>query len=70
MFVFGDFNIDHENCLTYSGGTVKAGELCCNFNISNDLTQMVNLPTRIPDCDSHSPALLNLFLLMLVFAPQ
>ena len=22
---------------------------------------MVNFPTRIPDCDSHSPALLNLF---------
>ena len=23
-----------------------------NFSISNDLTQMVNFPTRIPDCDS------------------
>ena len=33
-----------------------------NFSISNDLTQMVNFPTRIPDCDSHSPALLDLFL--------
>ena len=30
--------------------------------ISNDLTQMVNVPTRIPDCDSHSPALLDLFI--------
>ena len=30
--------------------------------ISNDLTQMVNFPTRIPDCDCHSPALLDLFL--------
>ena len=30
--------------------------------ISNDLTRMVNFPTRIPDCDSHSPALLDLFL--------
>ena len=29
---------------------------------SNDLTQMVNSPTRIPDCDSHSPALLDFFL--------
>ena len=28
----------------------------------NDLTQMVNFPTRIPDCDSHSPALLDLFI--------
>ena len=33
-----------------------------NSVISNDLTQMVNFPTRIPDCDSHSPALLDLFL--------
>ena len=32
-----------------------------NFSISNDLTQMVNLPTQIPGCDSHSLALLNLF---------
>ena len=30
--------------------------------VSNDLTQMVNFPTRIPDCDSHSPALLDLFI--------
>ena len=27
-----------------------------------DLTQMVNFPTRIPDCDFHSPALLDFFL--------
>ena len=31
-------------------------------SISNDLTQIVNFPTRIPDCDSRSPALLDLFL--------
>ena len=37
---------------------------------------MVNFPTRIPDCDSHSPALLDLFLSsyasicsMMAFAP-
>ena len=29
---------------------------------SNDLTQIVNFPTPIPDCDSHSPALLDFFL--------
>ena len=48
--------------LTYSGGTDRPGELCYNFSISNNLTQIVNFPTRIPDCDSHSPALLDLFL--------
>ena len=62
MFVFGDFNVHHKDWLTYSGGTDRSGELCYNFSISNDLTQMVNFPTRIPDCDSHSPALLDLFL--------
>ena len=62
VFVFGDFNVHHKDWLTYSGGTDQPGELCYNFSIANDLTQMVNFPTRIPDCDSHSPALLNLFL--------
>ena len=62
MFIFGDISIHHKDWLTYSGGTDRSGELCYNFSISNDLTQMVNFPTRIPDCDSHSPALLDLFL--------
>ena len=30
--------------------------------ISNDLTWIVNFPTQISDCDSHSPAHLDLFL--------
>ena len=58
VFVFGDFNTHHKDWLTYSGRTDIPGEPCYN---SNDLTQMVNSPTRIPDCDSHSPALLDLF---------
>ena len=62
VFVFGDFNVHHKDWLTYSGGTDGPAELCYNFSISNDLTQMVNFPTRIPDCDSHSPALLDLFI--------
>ena len=33
-----------------------------NFCISNDVTQMVHFPTRISNCDSHSPALLDLFI--------
>ena len=63
VFVFGDFNVHHKDWLTYSGGTDRPGELCYKrLSISNDLTQIVNFPTRIPDCDSHSPALLDLFL--------
>ena len=62
VFVFGDFNVHHKDRLTYSGGTDRSGELCYNFSFSNDLTQMINFPTRIPDCDSHSPALLDFFL--------
>ena len=48
---FGDFNVHHKDWLTYSGGTDRPGEPC-------DLVISV---TRIPDCDSHSPALLDLF---------
>ena len=62
VFVFGDFNVHHKDWLTYSGGTDRLGELCYNFSISNDFTQIVNFPTRIRDCDSHSPALLDLFI--------
>ena len=61
VFVFGDFNVHHKDWITYSSGTDRPGELCYNFSISNDLTQMVDFYTRIPDCDSHSPALLDLF---------
>ena len=62
VFVFGDFNVYHKDWLTFSGGTDRSGEICYNFSISNDLTLMVNFLTRIPDCNSHSLALLDLFL--------
>ena len=52
VFVFGDFNIHHKDLLTYSGGTYRL----------NDLIQMVNFPTQIPDCDYHSPVHLDFFL--------
>ena len=61
VFVLGDFNVHHKDWLTYSGGTDKSGELYY-FSISNDLTEMVNFPTSITDCDSHSPVLLDLYL--------
>ena len=55
-------NIHHKDWLTYSGGTDRSGELCYNFSISNDLTQMINFSTRILSLDSHSSTLLGLFL--------
>ena len=61
VFIFGDFNVHHKDLLTFWWNW-WSGELCYNFSISNDLTQMVNFPTWIPDCDSHSPALFDLFI--------
>ena len=62
VFVFGDLNVHHKNWLPYSTGTDRSVELCYNFSVSNDFTQMVNFPTQIRDCDSHSPASLDFFL--------
>ena len=62
VFVFGDFNVHHKDWLTYSGGPDRSGEFSYNFSISNDLTQVVNFSTRIPDCDSRSRAFLDFFL--------
>ena len=71
LFVFGDFNVHHQDWANYSGGTDRSGELCYNFSVSNDLTQVNNFPTQISDCDSHSPILLDyFFLLMLIFVLQ
>ena len=39
--------------LTYSGGTDRPGELC--YNVKQPY-QIVIFPTRIPECDFHSPA--------------
>ena len=62
VFCLWRLNIHHKDWPSYSGRTDRPGELCYNFSISNDLTQVVNFLTQIPDCDSHSPALLELFL--------
>ena len=62
VFVFGEPNVHHKDRLTYSNGTDRPGKLCCNFSISNYFTQMINFSTWIPDCDCHSPALLDCFL--------
>ena len=62
VFVFGDFNDHHKDWLTYSCKADRPCEPCYNFSISNELTKMINFLTQIPEQDSYSPTLLNLFL--------
>ena len=62
VFVFGDCNAPHKDWLTYSCGSNRPGELCCNFSVLNYITQTVNFPTQIPGGDSHIQAILDLFL--------
>ena len=57
-----DFNVNYKGWLTYLDATDWPGKLYYNFSFSNDLTQMATFPTWIPDCDSHSPGLLDLFI--------
>ena len=49
---------------TYSSILVELIDLVksYNFSISNELTQMDKFPSPVPDCDCHSPALLDLFI--------
>lgn len=48
LFIFRDSKIYDEDWLTYSVGIDAPGELCYIFSISNNLTQIVELPTGIP----------------------
>ena len=41
---------------------MKLADLLNSVIISNDRAEMVNFPTQIPEGDSHSPALLDLFI--------
>lgn len=59
--VLGDFNGHHVEWL---GSTHNdyAGKAALNLAAAYDLTQLVDGPTRIPDVDGHTPALLDLLL--------
>ena len=59
IYVNGDFNANHQDWLTNSDATDR---LINSYDFSNNLTQMVNFPTQIPNCGFHSLELLVLFL--------
>ena len=46
----------------YSSGTDRPGELCYYVSILSNHSQMVKVPTWLPDCNSHSVVLLDLFI--------
>ena len=60
--VCGDFNAHNTEWLCHSHTTDVAGLFCQGFAMAQDLTQIVDFPTRIPDRDDHQPYLLDLFL--------
>ena len=60
--VCGDFNAHNTEWLCHSHTTHGAGLLCQEFAMAQELTQIVDFPTRIPDHDHHQPYLLDLFL--------
>ena len=58
-------NIDEVFSINPSANVFAFGDFIVNHKdwlISYDLTQIVNFPTWIPGCDSHSPAHLDLFI--------
>ena len=65
VFGFGNFDIHYKDWSSCFGGTDRPGELYHDYFMSNDLTWIVKIPAGTPDCDSQSPALLDLILLAL-----
>ena len=59
--ILGDFNVHHRQWFS-SNSTDTPGELAFNFSICNDIEQMVQTPTRLPDRLGDVPNLLDLFL--------
>ena len=59
--ILGDFNVHHQLWLS-SSFTDHPGEQAYNFAILNDLEQLVQHPTRIPDRLGDTPNILDLFL--------
>ena len=62
IVVLGDFNVHNAEWLTHSKGSDRAGIEAESFAIINDLSQLINSPTRIPDRSSDFANTLDLFL--------
>ena len=60
VFFFGNFKINYKDWLAYSGGTDL--DLVNSVIIFLSQTTLHRFPTRIPDYDSHSHALLDLLI--------
>ncbi len=58
--ILGDFNVHHQLWLS-SSFTNLPGENAYNFALLNDLEQLVQHPTRIPDRLGDRPNILDLF---------
>ena len=62
IMVCGDFNAHNTEWLGHSHTTDAAGVFCQEFVLAQDLTQIVDFPTCIPDRVDHQPYLPDLFL--------
>ena len=60
--VCGDFNAHNIKGLCHSHNIDVVGLFCQEIAMAQDLTQIVDFPTNIPDRDDHQPYLLDLFL--------
>jgi Endonuclease-reverse transcriptase len=62
IVIAGDFNVHNAEWLLHSSNTTEEGRFVELFCSLNNLTQIINEPTRIPDVSGHRAATLDLFL--------
>ena len=61
VIFLGDFNVHHSDWL-HSLNTDPQGEVAYRFSVYNDLEQLIQHPTRVPDQHAQTPQTLDLFL--------
>ena len=62
IHICGDFNVHHKEWLIHSNTTDAPGRQCHDFAMAFGLTQIVDVPTRVPDRKGDFASLLDLFL--------